>query len=343
MQSFGRLKSGKRTIFPTEKSQMFHMKHFSPQSPQNCVKEVRMASKKRFGGRKRHRGGAWKVAAALLACLLLFLGYMYVQSRVVFVRYATVYIKDLPPEFDGVTVLFAADIDVKGAGEARAAAKLFDRLAALKPDMLLLGGDYAGPPLLARLNGDANDADIVPARHQFLTSLKDFPAPLGKYAVAAADDALPEQLLGSMDAAGIRLLLDDSAEIHRGDASIAVVGLLPGSGKTSALAKGFRAGDCVIALMHSPAEFARCVTSDAADGGAWADLLLAGKTHGGQMAVAGRTLLTLNEHERRCLAGWRKEGDAFLLTTQGVGCEAVDLRLNTVAEVHCITLRRAEG
>jgi predicted MPP superfamily phosphohydrolase len=321
---------------------MFHMKHFSSQSPQNCVKEGQMASKRRSGGRKRRRGAA-KVAAAALLCILLFLGYMYVQSRIVFVRYATVSMRDLPPAFDGMTILFASDIDVKGEGEARAAAKLFDRLALLEPDMLLLGGDYAGASLFSRLNGDETDADLVPARHAFLTSLKDFPAPLGKYAVAAADDMLPEQLRGSMDAAGIRLLLDDSAEIHRGDAGVSVVGLLPGSAKTASLAGRFSGGDCVIALMHSPAEFARAVTSDARDGGAWADLMLAGRTHGGQMVVAGRTLLTLTEHERRCLAGWRKEEDAFLLTTQGVGCEAIDLRLNTEAEVHLITLKRAEA
>ncbi|NLF28605.1 MAG: hypothetical protein GX592_11970 [Clostridiales bacterium] len=301
-----------------------------------------MASKKRFGRARRRRGGA-RVAVAVLLCALMFFGYMYAQSRIVFVRYATVYIGDLPAAFDGVTILFAADIDLKGPGEARAAAKLFDRLKMLKPDMLLLGGDYAGPRLLKRLNGDGEEERAASARDAFLTSLKDFPAPLGKYAVAAADDALPERLQGSMDAAGIRLLADASAEIHRGGASVAVVGLLPNSGKTASLAGKFSGRDCVIAVMHSPAEFARAVTADARDGGAWADLLLAGRTHGGQMRVAGRTLLELTEHERRCLSGWRKEGDAFLLTTQGVGCEAIDLRLNTQAEVHFITLKRAEA
>ena len=45
--------------------------------------------------------------------------------------------------------------------------------------------------------------------------------------------------------------------------------------------------------------------------------------------------------ERRYISGWRRENGVFLLTSQGVGCEGVPLRLGTAAEVHLITLRRA--
>ena len=70
-------------------------------------------------------------------------------------------------------------------------------------------------------------------------------------------------------------------------------------------------------------------------------MILAGGTHGGQMRIGDSTLLSLTERERSYLSGWRKEGGVFLLTSQGVGCEVADLRLNTAAEVHFITLRRA--
>ena len=59
------------------------------------------------------------------------------------------------------------------------------------------------------------------------------------------------------------------------------------------------------------------------------------------MRVGERTLLPLDEQERRYISGWRKENGVFLLTSQGVGCEGVPLRLGTAAEVHLITLRRA--
>lgn len=302
-----------------------------------------MAGKKRAVRKKRRLG--LKIAAAVTACFLLFAAYMCVCARVVHVRYATIYLRDLPAAFEGTTILFVSDIDARGEGDARAAAALMDALAPLEPDLLLLGGDYAGPGLWDSLNGrDVQDAEIAAfaasARHVFLSSLADFPAPLGKFAVRAADDVLPTQLAQSMATGGVRLLDGETVRLTRDGQSIVLAGLSPET-DIGQIADSVQTGECVIGLVHSPERFAVALTDEAGDGGPWADALLAGGTHGGQMRLGERTLLTLSEHERRYLSGWRKEGDVFLLTSQGVGCEYVGLRLNTRAEVHFITLRRA--
>ena len=168
-----------------------------------------MAAKKRAGRKKRRWG--WKIALALLLLLALGLGGLYAAGRVVHVRYATVFLRDLPSAFEGTTILFVSDIDAHSAQDARAAAEMMDALAALEPDMLLLGGDYAAPGLWETLNGmDMENAAVAAQaasdRHLFFSALADFSAPLGKFAVAAAEDALPEQLAQTMAVGGVRLL-----------------------------------------------------------------------------------------------------------------------------------------
>lgn len=302
-----------------------------------------MAAKKRAGRKKRRWG--WKIALALLLLLALGLGGLYAAGRVVHVRYATVFLRDLPSAFEGTTILFVSDIDAHSARDARAAAKMMDALAALEPDMLLLGGDYAAPGLWETLNGmDMENAAVAAQaasdRHLFFSALADFSAPLGKFAVAAAEDALPEQLAQTMAVGGVRLLQGETVTLTRDGANLTIAGIAP-EGDLSVLSSAVRAGDCVIAFAHSPSRFPAALTAEAGDGGAWADMILAGGTHGGQMRLGERTLLPLSEQERRYLSGWRKESGVFLLTSQGVGCEGLPLRLNTAAEVHLITLRRA--
>ena len=86
-------------------------------------------------------------------------------------------------------------------------------------------------------------------------------------------------------------------------------------------------------LDHEPRDFKNAAA-------AGADLILSGHTHGGQMILGKHSMLTLSPQETRYPAGWSKESGVFILVSQGVGCEIVDLRLGTEAQVHLITLRR---
>lgn len=302
-----------------------------------------MAAKKRKGKKRRRLG--LKIALALLVCLALGVFSLYAASRVVHVRYATVHLRDLPAAFEGTTVLFVSDLDIHSASGARAAAAMMDALAPLQPDLLLLGGDYTSLGLWETINGMRPDDAAVSAaavsnRHLFFSALADFEAPLGKFAVSAAEDAFAGQLAQSMQVGGVRLLDGESVTLSRDGQRLVIAGISP-EGDAAQIAATVREGDCVLAFTHTPDNFASALIAEASGGGAWADLILAGGTHGGQMRIGDRTLLSLTERERSYLSGWRKESGVFLLTSQGVGCEVADLRLNTAAEVHFITLRRA--
>ena len=303
---------------------------------------ARKATKNRKRGARR----LVRVLALLDICTLLFFGYMGVCARVVHVRYATVWLEDLPGSFDGLKILYVSDVDLVGGNTAGRAARLMARLSRLEPDVLLLGGDYANPSLWDRLNGrDASDAELAgemaEKRGAFFSALADFPAPLGKYAIAGENDAGVGDLARQLADVGIRYLNDNAAMLVRGDGQVALFGLCTGAG--AGAASRFRQADLVVALTHSPENLAAILTTEAADGGQWADLILTGHTHGGQMRVFERTLFSLTDRERESLSGWKKYGSAFLLTSQGIGCEAINLRLHSQAEAHLITLRCKEG
>ena len=295
-------------------------------------------------GAKKRRRLASRLLAALLICAVLAVGGMYLASRVVNVRYAQLFLSDLSPALDGVTLLFLSDIDASSAADARAAAGLMRRLQRLEPDILLLGGDYASAGLFDSLNGrDGQDPEVAlrmaDNRSLFLAALKDFVAPMGKFAVYSAQDVDLARLAQEMEHSGVRLLDDEVAALERDGERLFVAGLSP-QGDANHVARLVTADSCVIAAVHSPDGFAGALTAEAQGGGAWADVVLAGGTHGGQILLAGRSFLPLSEREKAYLRGWRKENGVFLLTSQGVGCESLSLRLGTQAEVHLITLRR---
>jgi len=330
------IKSGKKTTFSMIDGWiLFHVKHcggiMAARQKKAAVKKkksVQPAARRRFG---------WRIALAILGALLLLLGYMHLNANIVHVRYAEVLLDDLPASFDGTQALFASDFDLCGLNTARDAEKLFDRLQPLNPDMLLLGGDYASPSLIDRLNGRSG-AEETAARKAFFEAAADFHAPLGKFAVSGDNDGNTDTLKLVMTNSGVELIDGRIQTVSNGTDSIYLAGVGEGTSDVSALANQLSGDQFVIALMHRPSRVVDVRIAEARGGGQWADLSLAGHTHGGQIRIGSRTLLSLTEAEKRCIGGWSTDG-GILLVTEGVGCESVNLRFGSRAEVWLITLR----
>lgn len=306
-----------------------------------------MAGKRKKNG-KLSRGGriALRAFAALLLALACALGAAALNAGVVRVRRAEVELRDLPAAFDGATILYASDIDLCGLNTAAKAGQLFGQLQALKPDVLLLGGDYTSPSILELLSspdGKAqNAAGRLAARADFFLYISAFDAPLGKFAVAAPEDADQDALRRQMTEAGVQPLFNDRAAVRRGGDALWLVGVSAEAASLNAAGSAFARDDCVLVAAYSPTVLPVLLTSEARDGGAWADLALTGHTHAGQVMLFGRSALQLSRQEQRYRYGWTVENGLPILTTAGVGCEGVNLRLGTAPEVWLITLRRGE-
>ena len=149
----------------------------------------------------------------------------------------------------------------------------------------------------------------------------------------------------AMSDGGVMLLDDECATILKDGAQLVLAGLSDVGEKRTPYADiggYFDGSECVIALTHNPSGYIGVRVAEARSGGAWADLVLAGHTLGGQIRAFGRTIYTLPEAEARCLGGWYYAGDLPMLVSQGVGCSGVMLRLDTQSEVWLLTLRRPE-
>ena len=313
---------------------------------QSRFREGNDMAKRKKTNRKPGRAGKALLAVmgslVLAVCALVGIG--AINANTVIVRRAEVTLKDLPEDFDGKTFLYASDIDLCGLNNAGKAADLFNRLQSLHPDALLLGGDYTSPSLWEILNRNGKDAisdSRLKERAAFIRALAGFDAPLGKYAIRTPDDPDPDGLRAALTSAGFTPLFDEGAKLSSGGSVIRLVGL-GGSTKVVGAAAGAMAqSDCVIALSPSPSLIPQIMINEAPGGGAWCDMILTGHTHGGQVRLLGVNALSLNDQDRNYLSGWKVENGIPVLTTSGVGCEGINVRLGSRAEVWLITLRRA--
>ena len=280
--------------------------------------------------------------------LLIFLALMgllafgYASSRVICVERTSVYLEDLPPGFDGKKILFVSDIDMVGLSGPHAIKGMFDDLERLGADILILGGDYAGESLLEKLNSTGDALEREEKRREVFSHLAEFDAPLGKYAVTGENDAGAADIAAELALGRITYLNDSAGSIQLGGDALTIIGLKDhsqGSLSYGEIARHVDSGACVIAVTHNPAAISAVMTSEAADTGQWADLILSGHTHHGQAVVGERSLIQLDQQESRYAGGWSKESGVHVLVSPGAGCDTVNFRLNTTAQVHLITLK----
>ena len=280
----------------------------------------------------------------LLLIILVVLGIGFINASLMRIRRAEVVLPNLPVSFDGTTLLYASDIDLCGLNTSSRAGALFNQLQSLKPDLLILGGDYNSTSLLDRLNRTDRDVmdetKIMKSRSDFFYYIRSFQAPLGKYAIPATEDVQWKNLKLVMQENGIQPLFNEKINISSGKDTLWLVGI---SGQPSGLndsGRAFSRDDCVIVIAEGPDILPVLLTSEARDGDSWADMILCGHTHGGQIKIFGRTLLSFSDAEKRIGSGWNTQVGLPILNTEGLGCEGLNVRLGTEPEVWLITLHR---
>ncbi len=299
---------------------------------------------------QRRRGRRFRAVLIALAALLLLAGYMALEADVVRVEYADVYLRDLPEAFSGTKILFLTDLHVSNICAPEKAAALVNQLQALKPDLLLMGGDYSSLDIAdyARaLTGGATLAEAKAAlavrRDQFFLMVRSFEAPLGKYAVPGNHDYELEDLSASAALGGLTLLKNSGKVLGRGGERLILAGLDDwryGAQDVQKVASAVRGSDCVVLVSHNPDALPSVAATPSGDGGPWADLILAGHTHGGQVALNGRGVFSSSIYGNRYLTGWYEDEGALMLVSNGIGDYMVPLRLGAPPQAHLITLYR---
>ena len=204
-------------------------------------------------------GKGWRIAIrlilALIIALTLCVAVAALNANIIRILRAEVVLPDLPAAFDGVTVLYAADIDLCGVNRAEKAGALFEQLQAIKPDILILGGDYTSSSLLEILNRPENrtadPSEKLKERERFFHYIASFDAPMGKFAISSPEDPDPSNLKKVMKECGIRPLFNDLTAIRSAGDTLWIAGISEQSASLNAAGSHFSRDDCVLVAAYS--------------------------------------------------------------------------------------------
>ena len=243
------------------------------------------------------------------------------NAESIVVKHNNVRFDELPPSFDGFTILHISDLHVDM--NAVAMGHLIGLVDALRYDLCVLTGDYRGKtfgPFDATLDG------IARVRAHLTGSV---------YGVLGNHDTI--QMVPGLEAMGIRMLLNECETIVRGDQRIYLAGIDDAHyfrvDNIEKAGSQIPSDEFSILLSHTPE-----IYRQAAHAGF--DLLLSGHTHGGQICLPGSIPITLDSVlPRRMGSGaWRYHG-MIGYTSVGAGSSIVAVRLNCPPEITLHHLR----
>lgn len=231
---------------------------------------------------------------------------------------------DLPPAFDGFTILYMSDLHLDGLPELTDT--LIERTRGLEVDLCLFGGDIRmevyGPMapsvrLLKRLVGELNARE-------------------GVYGVLGNHDCI--EFLPDLEESGVTMLVNDAVKLQRGGDAVWLVGVDdPHYYRCHDLEQAFDTvpdGAFAVFLAHSPELYDQAPRYGAR-------LYLCGHTHGGQICLPKiGPLFTHSSAPRYTAAGeWHFNGMTGYTST-GAGASGIPLRFNCPGEITLIELKR---
>ncbi len=239
----------------------------------------------------------------------------------------TLWFPDLPEAFDGYRIMLLTDLHLDGLEPLTGV--LMERVSRWPVDLCLVGGDIRmevyGP--------------IAPSVRLLRRVVERVQADDGTLGVLGNHDCI--EMLPDLEAAGVRMLVNDAACVRRDGAEMWVVGVDdPHFYRCDDLeyacrdvpATGFR-----ILLAHSPEIYDQAVQHGIR-------LYLCGHTHGGQICLPGwGPVFTHSSAPRFTAAGAWSHAGMTGYTSRGAGASGVPLRFNCPGEIPLLTLRRGDG
>jgi uncharacterized protein len=225
-----------------------------------------------------------------------------------------------------IRLAHVSDIHVGPIADRTALRAALDRVVALDPDLICVTGDIVDSP--------GTDLDA------WMPELARLRAPHGVFAILGNHDraAGGERVAAALARwTGWRLLRDEVATIEVSGARLHLVGIddRPGGaiseGLSDLLAR-VPAGEPAVVLVHRPSAFPALAA-------AGARLVLAGHTHGGQLAVPGAPQLNVARLMRMGFdAGSFVRDGALLHVNRGLGTSGQRVRVAAPSEISLLTL-----
>jgi predicted MPP superfamily phosphohydrolase len=291
--------------------------------------ETENRKSRRYGGKGPHH---WYALLLMMRTLAVLLKLTRKYERGVrnawdiAVRRSDVSLPRLPAAFEGFTILHLSDLHLDGMPGLEDS--IGELIGAQEFDLCVLTGDYR-----TELHGP-----IRPTMERLQHLVGRLGSRNGVLAVLGNHDDC--HMVGPMEAMGIRVLVNESVRLTRGEDVFQVVGTddVHYYFTDQAVHALEAANDAfTVALVHSPELF-----DIAADLGV--DLYLCGHSHAGQVCLpGGRAVIKHLSRGRRFYKGTWKHRGMVGITNAGAGTSGVPVRFNTRGEILLLTLRRARA
>lgn len=244
----------------------------------------------------------------------------------------------LSPGLSGLRLVFVTDVHASWMFPRRSVCQLVALLEALRPDLVLLGGDYG---------------ESRARTHALFEALGALRPPLGMVGVMGNNDAerfpgpTEGELRRLMARAGAELLVNQRVLVRASGGMIVVggVGEAKYHGRTAhGLFRDCRSGDARLLLSHYPQGIRRILGRVK---GPKPQLALCGHTHGGQINLFGLSPYSLGYEgkylvggERPMVGGLYRVEETQVLVSAGLGASRLPLRIGAPPQLHLIELKR---
>ena len=229
---------------------------------------------------------------------------------------ASLPVASLPPALNGVRIALLTDIHhsaLVGADDVRAAV---DLTLSLKPDLIVLGGDYVTFSDRSKYVGPAP-----------------LSAPHGVFAILGNHDD-DKDMASALTHRGFTVLKDQRTRLTLRGEKLELAGIRFWTRKIADLDRILRnAADTVLLLAHDPRRLAEAAALKV-------HAVLSGHTHGGQVIVPG--VGAIYKTRFPILHGLGRQANTSIFVSRGIGTVYVPVRINCPPEVALVTLRATE-
>ncbi len=263
-----------------------------------------------------------KIILIIIVIGLFLFAYSLIEPYFIETKEITIESKQIPPEFDGKRIVFLTDIHYGPFFSKQRVDSIVNQTNALKPDMILLGGDYV-----------TNDPSSVGPVFSSLSQLK---APLGVYGVLGNND--PKNVtIQAMQNSGITYIGNKGVWVGNNSSEIRVGGVADMDTDVPdqlPILQGVTPNDFVILVSHKPDYFPKVSRSKV-------DLVLAGHTHGGQITFFGLYAPFVNsKYGQEYVTGEKTIGNDTMIISNGIGMVWAPMRFFARPQIIVITLKR---
>lgn len=290
----------------------------------------------RFTRRKLLQGAS---ASALVGALAISADATFIEPNHPVLKRLEIRLRRLPAAFDGFTIAQLSDFHYDEHFSVVPIKKSIEIVNELKPDLVVLTGDFVTCPLFCDRREHARQAaaELADPCAAILSQLR---APKGCVAVIGNHDwnTNPERVIAILKSHGIPTLRNTSMTVEREGAHFWLCGAddAPDDGDVKDTLRGIPSNECVVMLAHEPDSADLMVPYPV-------DFQLSGHSHGGQIRLPLIGAPYLPALARKYPYGLYKVGSMILYTNAGLGTIGPPMRWNCPPEITLFTLRSGIG